>query len=74
MKKYIFLITILLTLSSCMVSSKLYNEKCAELEASEQQRINDRTVFDMKDEVCRTKCANLLKEIEDLKAKNDTIE
>ena len=72
MKKLLFLIMIL-TLSSCVVSSKLYDEKCLELEASEQQRINDRAAFDLKDEICRTKCSNLLKEMELLKSKNDTI-
>ena len=73
MKKIFFTLLVLFSLSSCVVSSKLYDAKCLELEASEAQRINDRTVFDMKDEICRTRYSNLLKEIEGLKAKKDTI-
>ena len=71
--KNIILILMILTLSSCMVSQKTYDAKCAELEASELQRINDQKSFDIKDQLCRTKCSDLIKELKDCNIKNDTI-
>ena len=71
--KNIFLILMILTLSSCMVSQKAYDAKCTELESSELQRINDQKAFDMKDQLCRTKCSELIKELKDCNIKNDTI-
>ena len=65
----------ILTLSSCMVSQKAYDAKCAELDACQHERVVDNKAFDMKDHLCRTKCSELIKELKDCNnAKNDTIE
>ena len=66
MKRICFTLLILfglLSLGSCVVSSKLYDAKCIELEASEQQRINDRTAFDLKDQMCRETCVILNEQV-----------
>ena len=65
----ILIITIILTLSSCMVSQKAYDAKCAELDACQHERVADQKAFDMKDHLCRTKCSELIKELKDCNKK-----
>tara|TARA_Y100000593_G_scaffold80961_1_gene151250 strand:+ start:2684 stop:2920 length:237 start_codon:yes stop_codon:yes gene_type:complete len=71
----IIAILMILTLSSCMVSQKTFNELVAEKDAkiSELKAENDAWLW--KDQICRTKCSELIKELKDCNnAKNDTIE
>ena len=71
--KNIILILMILTLSSCMVSKKAYDAKCCELEEVKAQAASEKKAFDMKDQLCRTKCSELIKELKDCNIKNDTI-
>ena len=55
----------ILTLSSCMVSKKVYDAKCCELEEVKANAAAEKKAFDMKDHLCRTKCADLINELKD---------
>ena len=64
--KKIFLITILLTLSSCMVSQKTFDEKCCKMEAQIQELESKTNGMELKEQLLR-------QAIYDLQIKNDTI-
>ena len=64
--KKIFLITILLTLSSCMVSQKTFDEKCCKMEAQIQELESKARGMELKEQLLR-------EAIHDLQIKNDTI-
>ena len=64
--KKIFLITLLLTLSSCMVSQKTFDEKCCVLEAEIQELKSKANGIELKEQLLR-------EAIHDLQIKNDTI-
>ena len=64
--KNIFIITILLTLSSCMVSQKTFDEKCCKIEAQIQDLEDKAKGMDLKEQLLR-------QAIHDLQIKNDTI-
>ena len=64
--KQIFIITILLTLSSCMVSQKTFDEKCCALEAEIQELKSKANGIELKEQLLR-------EAIHDLQIKNDTI-
>jgi hypothetical protein len=64
--KNIFIITILLTLSSCMVSQKTFDEKCCKIEAQIQDLEDKAKGMDLKEQLLR-------QTIHDLQIKNDTI-
>ena len=64
--KQIFIITILLTLSSCMVSQKTFDEKCCKIEAQIQDLEDKAKGMDLKEQILR-------QAIYDLQIKNDTI-
>ena len=64
--KQIFIITILLTLSSCLVSQKTFDEKCCKIEAQIQDLEDKAKGMDLKEQLLR-------QAIHDLQIKNDTI-
>ena len=64
--KKIFLITILLTLSSCMVSQKTFDEKCCKMEAQITELESKANGMELKEQLLR-------QAIHDLQIKNDTI-
>ena len=64
--KQIFIITILLTLSSCMVSQKTFDDKCCALEAEIQELKSKTNGMELKEQLLR-------EAIYDLQIKNDTI-
>jgi len=64
--KNIIIITILLTLSSCMVSQKTFDEKCCKMEAEISELKSKCNSIDMKEQLLR-------QAIHDLQIKNDTI-
>ena len=64
--KQIFIITILLALSSCMVSQKTFDEKCCKMETQIQELENKTNSMELKEQLLR-------QAIHDLQIKNDTI-
>ena len=64
--KNIFIITILLTLSSCMVSQKTFDEKCCKMETQIQELESKARGMELKEQLLR-------EAIHDLQIKNDTI-
>ncbi len=64
--KNIFLITILLTLSSCMVSQKTFDKKCCKMEAQIQELESKANGMELKEQLLRTA-------IYELQIKNDTL-
>ena len=64
--KQIFIITILLTLSSCMVSQKTFDEKCCKMEAQISELESRCNGMDMKEQLLR-------QAIKDLQIKSDTV-
>ncbi len=64
--KNIFIITILLTLSSCMVSQKTFDEKCCALECEIKELNSKANGMELKEQLLR-------EAIYDLQIKNDTI-
>ena len=64
--KKIFLITILLTLSSCMVSQKTFDEKLCALECEIQELKSKSDGMELKEQLLR-------QAIHDLQTKKDTI-
>ena len=71
--KKIFLISIMFILSSCVVSSKLYDEQVAKNAALLEQMESDKAIYDYKDELCRTVAHELQLQLDTCRAKNDTI-
>ena len=64
--KKIFIIIILLTLSSCLVSQKTFDEKCCKIEAQIQDLEDKAKGMELKEQLLR-------QAIHDLQIKNDTI-
>jgi competence protein ComGC len=62
----ILAILMILTLSSCMVSQKTFDEKCCKMEAQIQELESRCNGFDMKEQLLR-------QAIKDLQIKSDTI-
>ena len=60
------LIIIVLTLSSCMVSQKTFDEKCCKMETQIQEHENKPNSMELKEQLLR-------QAIHDLQIKNDTI-
>ena len=71
--KKIFLITILLTLSSCMVSQKTFDEKCCALEAEIQEIKSQAAGLELKEQLMKQVVIDLYDVVDSLKVKNDTI-
>jgi hypothetical protein len=72
MKKLLFIVMIL-TLSSCMVSKKLYDKKCCEVDELKAQMKSDKAVYDYQDELCRRVAYELQLQLDTCKAKKDTL-
>jgi peptidoglycan hydrolase CwlO-like protein len=68
--KKIFLITILLTLSSCVVSTKVFDATVSDLQNQIDSKL-PRYEFELKDQIIRKTIDNLQKDC--CKTKNDTI-
>ena len=64
--KNTIIITILLTLSSCMVSQKTFDEKCCKMETQIQELESKTNSMELKEQLLR-------QAIYDLQIKNDTI-
>ena len=71
--KKIFLITILLTLTSCMVSQKTFDEKCCALEAEIQTLKSQAAGLELKEKLMKQVVIDLYDVVDSLKVKNDTI-
>ena len=71
--KKIFLITILLTLTSCMVSQKTFDEKCCALEAEIQELKSKTAGLELKEQLMKQVVIDLYDVVDSLKVKNDTI-
>ncbi len=72
MKKLLFIVMIL-TLSSCMVSKKVYDKKCCEVDELKAQMESDKSTYDYKDELCRRVAYELQLQLDTCKAKKDTL-
>lgn len=64
--KKVLIITILLTLSSCMVSQKTFDKKCCKMETQIQELESKANGMELKEKLIR-------QAIYDLQIKNDTI-
>ena len=71
--KQIFIITILLTLSSCLVSQKTFDKKCCALEAEIQELKSKTNGIELKEQLLRQSIFDLQNSVDSLKVKNDTI-
>ena len=72
--KKIFLITILLTLTSCMVSQKTFDEKCCALEAEIQTLKSQAAGLELKEQLMKQVVIDLYDTVDSLKVKNDTLQ
>ena len=63
----------ILTLSSCMVSKKVYDKKCCEVDELKAQMKSDKAVYDYQDELCRRVAYELQLQLDTCKAKKDTL-
>ena len=73
MKKLLFIITILLTLSSCLVSQKTFDEKCCKIEAQIQDLEDKAKGMELKEQLMKQVVIDLYDTVDSLKIKNDTI-
>ena len=71
--KKIFLITILLILSGCMVSQKTFDDKCCALEAEIQELKSQTAGLELKEQLMKQVVIDLYDSVDSLKTKNDTI-
>lgn len=71
--KKIFLITILLTLSGCMVSQKTFDDKCCALEAEIKELKSQTAGLELKEQLMKQVVIDLYDTVDSLKVKNDTI-
>ena len=69
----IIAILMILTLSSCMVSKKVYDKKCCEVDELKAQMESDKSIYEYKDELCRSVAHELQLQLDDCKAKKDTL-
>ena len=72
MKKLLFILTIL-TLNSCMVSQKTFDEKCCKMEAQIQELESKANGIELKEQLLRQTIFDLQNSVDSLKVKNDTI-
>ena len=72
--KNIFLITILLTLTSCMVSQKTFDEKCCALEAEIQTLKSQAAGLELKEQLMKQVVIDLYDTVDSLKVKRDTVQ
>ena len=69
----ILIFLMILTLSSCVVSSKLYDEQVAKNAELLEQMKSDKATYDFQDELCRSVEYELKLELDSCKAKSDTL-
>ena len=69
----ILIFLMILTLSSCVVSSKLYDEQVAKNAALLEQMESDKATYDFQDELCRSVAYELKLQLDTCKAKSDTL-
>ena len=72
--KKIFLITLLLLLSSCMVSQKTFDEKCCALEEEIQELKSKTAGLELKEQLMKQVVIDLYDAVDSLKTKKDTIQ
>ena len=72
--KKILLITILLTLSSCMVSKKSFDDKCCALETEIQELKSQTAGLELKEQLMKQVVIDLYDTVDSLKVKNDTLQ
>ena len=71
--KNLFILLMIITFSSCVVSSKLYDEQVAKNAALLEQMESDKSIYDYKDELCRSVAYELKLQLDTCRAKSDTI-
>jgi len=71
--KKLFILVMILTLSSCMVSKKTFDKKCCEVDDLKAQMKSDKATYDYKDELCRMVAYELQLQLDTCKAKKDTL-
>ena len=71
--KQIFILPILLTLSSSMVSQKTFDEKCCALEAEIQTLKSQAAGLELKEQLMKQVVIDLYDTVDSLKVKKDTI-
>jgi len=71
--KNIFLITLLLTLGSCMVPQKTFDAKCCELETEIQDLKSKTAGLELKEQLIKQVVIDLYDTVDSLKVKKDTI-
>ncbi len=71
--KRVFILLMLFTFSSCVVSSKLYDEQVAKNAALLEQLESDKAVYNYQDELCRSVAYELKLQLDTCRAKSDTI-
>ena len=72
MKKLLFILTIL-TLNSCMVSQKTFDEKCCALECEIQELKSQTAGLELKEQLMKQVVIDLYDTVDSLKVKKDTI-
>ena len=70
----ILAILMVLTLSSCMVSQKVYDAKCAEYDATISELKIENDAWKWKDQLCREHVLTITNELKALKATTIVIE
>ena len=71
--KKLFLVTIILLLSSCMVSQKTFDEKCCAFETEIQELKSKTEGLELKEQLMKQVVIDLYDVVDSLKVKNDTI-
>ena len=71
--KNIFIITILLTLSSCLVSKKSFDKQCCKMESQINELNSKANGMELKEQLLRQTIFDLQNSVDSLKVKNDTI-
>ena len=70
----ILAILMILTLSSCMVSQKVYDAKCAEYDATIEELKAENDAWKWKDQICRQHVLEITNELKALKDTTKVIE
>ena len=71
--KNIFLITILLTLSSCMVSTKVFDATVSDLQGQIDSKL-PKVEFELKEQLMKQVVIDLYDTVDSLKVKRDTVQ
>ena len=71
--KKLFLVTIILLLSSCMVAQKTFDENCCAFETEIQELKSKTEGLELKEQLMKQVVIDLYDVVDSLKVKNDTI-